>query len=271
MFISSAPRGSSPKFVAELRYFYWVAGNLETGVYKRDFSTDAEALEFQRDLKGKPVAVHYNPSKLSNSALSEASIETLLQTRTPKSDSEHVLSAPTNTIPPLVSRFLWVFVALSAVGLVVSLWVHLGAVAGRRVATEPIFWILHMGIFVVWFPAVLVAKQRVGNLQPKDFWKVVLSGSPEWMRYVVYGFLAYAIINFALFIFQAPTGGSGADTPAIVWRGFSGHWMAFYSAALAILYSAATMSEPGRRCINGHSVPTRATLCERCGQPVVHT
>lgn len=270
-FFSSSPRGTSPKFVAELTYSYWVAGNLETGIYKRDFSTDAEALEFQRDLKGKPIAVHYNPSKPSNSALSEASIETLLQTRPPKSKSEQVPSAPTNSIPPLVSRFLWVFVALSAVGLGVSFWVHLGAVAGRRVAPEPLFWIVHMGIFVVWFPAVLVARHRVGDLKRKDFWKAALRGFPDWMRYMVYGFGGYAILNFALFIFHAPTGGRGSDTPAIVWRGFSGHWMAFYSAALAILYSAATVSEPGRRCVNGHLVPTSANFCERCGQPVVHT
>jgi hypothetical protein len=270
-FISSGPRASSHKFVAELSYSYWVEGNLEKGIYKRDFSTDAEALEFQRDLKGKPVAVHYNPSRPSNSTLSEASVETLLQTRPPKSDSEQVRSAPTNSIPPLVSRFLWVFVVLSAVGLVVSFWVPLGAIAGRRVAPVPFFWILHIGIFVVWLPAVLVARQQVGNLRTKDSWKAALRGSPDWMRYMVYGFSGYAIINFALFIFRTPTGHFGAEPPAIFWRVFSGHWMAFYSAALAILYSAATISEPGRRCVNGHLVPTSANFCERCGQPVVHT
>jgi hypothetical protein len=269
-FISSTPRGNSPKFVVELEYSYWVVGKVETGIYKRDFNTDAEALEFQRDLKGKPVAVHYNPNKPSNSALSEPSIETLLQTRPPRSDSELILSAPVGSIPPLVSRFLWVFVLLSAVGLVVSLWVHLGAVAGRRVAPEACFWILHMGIFVVWFPALFVAKRRFGNLQRKDFWKVVQRGSPEWMRYMVYGFGGYAIINFALFVFQAPTGDGGTNPPAIVWRGFSGHWMAFYSAALAILYSAARVNGTGRRCVNGHPVPSNANFCERCGQRVAH-
>jgi hypothetical protein len=56
-FVSSTPRGNSPKFVVEISYSYWVAGNVETGTYKRDFDTDEEALEFQRDLKGRPVAV----------------------------------------------------------------------------------------------------------------------------------------------------------------------------------------------------------------------
>lgn len=270
-FISSTPRRSSPTHVAELGYSYSVAGNVEAGFYKREFGTEEEAWEFLRDLKGKPVAVLYNPNNPSTSTLSEPSIETLLQTRAPKPAVEMFSSVSVNSISPLLSRFLWVFVVLSAVGLVVSLWVHLGAVAGRRVAPEAFFWILHAGIFVVWFPAVFVARQRVGNLQRKDFWKAVLSGSPEWMRYMVYGFLAYAVINFALFMFRAPTSGGGASPPAIVWRGFSGHWMAFYSAALAILYSAARGSGTGRRCVNGHPVPTNATFCERCGQPALHT
>lgn len=46
-------------------------------------------------------------------------------------------------------------------------------------------------------------------------------------------FGGYAMLNFAIFFFQAPHGGSGANPPAVVWRGFSGHWMLFYSAALA--------------------------------------
>jgi hypothetical protein len=94
-------------------------------------------------------------------------------------------------------------------------------------------------IFVVWLPAVLVAEKLVGTLNRKDFWKVVLKNSPVWMRSMVYGFFGYALINFLLFIAKAPASSSGANPPAAVWRGFSGHWMAFYSAALAILCSAA--------------------------------
>jgi hypothetical protein len=91
----------------------------------------------------------------------------------------------------------------------------------------------------VWLPAVLVAEKLVGTLNRKDFWKVVLKNSPVWMRSMVYGFFGYALINFLLFIAKAPASSSGANPPAAVWRGFSGHWMAFYSAALAILCSAA--------------------------------
>jgi hypothetical protein len=49
--------------------------------------------------------------------------------------------------------------------------------------------------------------------------------------------LGYAVINFTIFMRQPPGSGSGTNPPADVLRGFSGLWMAFYSAALAILYS----------------------------------
>ena len=268
--VSSTPRRGSLPYVAELGYSYSVAGQAEAGFYKREFGTEEEAWEFVRDLKGKPAAVHYNPNKPATSALSEPSVETLLQTRAPRPAGEMFTSGSANSISPLLSRFLWVFVVLSAVGLVVSLWVHLGAVAGRRVAPKAFFWILHVGIFVVWFPAVFVAQKRVGNVQRKDYWKIVLNGSPDWMRYMVYGFFGYAMLNFALFMSKTPSGGGGANPPAVVWRGFSGHWMLFYSAALAILYSAAHANETGRRCVNGHPVLENATFCTQCGQAVVH-
>jgi Protein of unknown function (DUF3592) len=267
-FFSSTPRGSSPKVVVEISYSYSAAGNTETGIYKRDFDTDDEAVEFQRDLKGKPVAVHYNPNNPSNSALLEASVEQLLQTRPPRTSTDYPLSGQKSSLNPLLRQFLWVFIILAFVGLVASVWVHAGAVMGRRVAPEPFFWILHVGIFVVWFPAVFVAKQRVGSLNRRDYWKVLLRDLPDGVRYLLYGFLGYAVVNFLYFVQQASTGGggNGGDTPAIVWRGFSGHWMVFYFAALAILYSATKENSSEARRVNGHLVPPGANFCTQCGQ-----
>jgi hypothetical protein len=182
-FISGTPRGNSPVYVAELAYSYSVTGKTEAGFYKRQFSAEADADEFVRDLRGKAVPVQYNPNKPSQSLLSESSIESLLQTRAPKPQSESPTSA--DSVPDWVKPLLSFAVGLSAIGLVVSFWVHLGAVMGRRVAPEALFWILHMGIFVVWIPAAFVAKARVGNVNRKDFWKVVLQGSPDWMRYIL--------------------------------------------------------------------------------------
>ena len=107
----------------------------------------------------------------------------LLQNRAPASTAESYATGDSvlDWIKPFLGAFIWA----AAVGLVVSLWVHVGAVMGRKVAPAAFFWILHIGIFIVWFPAVLVAQSVVGNVNRRDFWKVVLKGSPEWMRYMV--------------------------------------------------------------------------------------
>jgi hypothetical protein len=192
-----------------------------------------------------------------------------LESRTPQPFGGDVVSE--DSVPNWLKPLLWFFIGPSAVGLILSLWVHLGAVMGRRVAPAEYFWILHVGIFVVWFRAVFIAQKRVGNVNRKDFWKVVLKGSPEWMRYMVYGFFGYAFLNFALFAARGGTAGtSGLNPPATVWRGFSGHWMVFYSAALAILYSAVHEGSGGLRCINGHRVSPGSVYCPTCGQPVLH-
>jgi len=270
-FFSSPSRGNSPKIVVELGYAYSVAGNVEGGIYKREFATDEEALQFQRDLKGRPVAVHYSPSKPSNSTLSESSIETLLQTRAPKTAGELISSTPKKPLPTIVSQFLWVFIAVSFVGLVLSLWVHFGAVMGRRVAPDALFWILHLGIFVVWIPALVIAKRRVGDPNRKDFWKLVLRDLPDGVRYLIYGFLGYAFVNFFYFFIQESNEPSGSGEPsAMVWRGFSGHWMAFYIGSLAILYSATKEKFDTTRCLNGHSLPPEGSFCAQCGQAAMH-
>src|SRR5207249_4130983 len=70
---------------------------------------------------------------------------------------------------------------------------------------------------------------------------------------------------------KTPKQEAGGTMPPAVVRGFSGHWMAFYSTALAILYSAARADERNRsrRCPNGHTVGPLAEYCERCGQRVM--
>jgi hypothetical protein len=269
-FHASAVGRRAETHTAQLNYSYSVAGNMYFGKYNRDFGTEEEARDFVRELKGKPVSVQFNPSRPSASTLSEPSIETLLQTRAPKPASEFQPTAVANRRLAWMRPFLWLFVGLSAVGLLVSLWVHLGAVMGRRDAPPAFFWLLHIGILVVWIPAIFVAKLQFGNRQTRDYWKRALKASPAWMRYMVYGFFGYAMVNFLLFISHAPADDGGVNPPAVVWRGFSGHWMAFYSAALAIFYSATRTNIESHHCLNGHPVPTNADFCTRCGQSVIH-
>ena len=164
------------------------------------------------------------------------------------------------------------FLLLAVLGLILSIVSHVAAIAGAPQPLGEEAWALHIGIFVVWIPAVIVANRLSRDVKQKDLWKAVLRGCPPWMRWMTYGFFAYAVINFAIFFASAPRRGAaiGAGAPPEVFRGFSGHWMAFYSAAAAILYSAISVTnrDPARRCPNGHPVSPSAKYCEACGTPI---
>ena len=159
------------------------------------------------------------------------------------------------------------FILLAAAGLVLSLLVHVSALVGLPNVLGSAAWGLHVGIFVVWLPAVIVAGLLTRDARRMDMRKVALRACPRWMRYMTYGFFIYAILNFAVFFLGSfASGGEVAESD--VFRGFSGHWMAFYSAALALLYSFWRADTSIRRCINGHKVSATANYCEICGQPV---
>ena len=237
---------ASQIFVAELNYSYAVNGQNYVGRFERKFATEEEAQESVRDLPGKSSFVRYNPDRPNQSMLLPQDLEGLLSTRSVVEDASAITLPRRNTLPLWSLPFLGLFLALAGVGFVLSMWIHIGALFGVKVAPQYLFWMLHVGIFVVFLPAVLVAQRLVGNTRRSDFWKVALKDVPPWLRYVVYASFGYAIVNFALFATKTPAGGSGANPPAEVWRGFSGHWMAFYSAAFALLYAGAVANRTQR-------------------------
>ena len=167
-------------------------------------------------------------------------------------------------LPPLM--------VYAACGLVLSLIVHVLSWFGIELGGTKLFFALHIGIFPLWIPVVFIGRQMVGSgMRRGDFWKAALSGCPLWMKYMTYGFFGYAIFNFALFAMNAPTGPKlGVDVPATVVHGFSGHWMAFYSAGLAVLTTAYRrgLSNLARKCPFGHDVSWDDRFCPTCGAAV---
>ena len=145
---------------------------------------------------------------------------------------------------------LMILSAIAGIGLVLSLAVHVAALAGIALFGRTAFF-LHGGIFVVWFPTVIVANREAGNYRRADFWKVALRACPPWMKKLCIGFFVYAFLNFAYFLIRMasiPSTGGSEPPDAVTLRGFSGHWMAFYSAAMAVLYSSAhTWGRAGKR------------------------
>jgi hypothetical protein len=98
---------------------------------------------------------------------------------------------------------------------------------------------LSYGYFVVGLPAAIAAIKLVKGFDQKDFWKAVFRGCPNWMRYAVYFFFGYAVLNFVL----ATLTDSSAQGMANPGRVESGNLMAFYSVAMAALYSAIHVEE----------------------------
>lgn len=164
---------------------------------------------------------------------------------------------------------LYQLMVLAACGLALSFGAHCMALAGATIPGGNLVWGLHIGIFVVGIPMVLVALQISRFTNQKDMWKVALAGCPSWMRRAFYFLFAYSILNFVLFMI---TTGSQSKTelgevPLSVVRGFSGHWMIFYGAAFAVLYSRihAPQLYCARKCPQGHAVSLTARFCSECG------
>jgi uncharacterized protein DUF3592 len=249
----------NPTYNAQITYSYGVQGHTYSGLNRRKFADQEEANDFLRDLKDRPVTVNYNPAKPEVSAVTETSLQHVQESRLPVPLSS--VSA-TQAIPRWARPFIAFFMAASIVGFVSSLYVHVNALMGHSMSNA--FWALHAGVFVVWFPAVLVATRRTGKKRDRDLWKVVLNGAPVWMRYVLYALFAYPFLGVVLYVVNTPD--KGMESP-VQWRDFSQVWMAAYFAAFAIFYAALKDERP--HCVNGHVVSPDTVSCPRCGQAVL--
>jgi hypothetical protein len=165
------------------------------------------------------------------------------------------------------------FMALAALGFLASLAVHVVALTGHLPPGGERIFVMHAGVFVIWFPAVFVA-MRLNVAQPGQSrssqwngWKQMLGGCPPWMTYAAYGLFGYAFLNFFLAMGGSTEHASKAGLAPQTLRQFSGHWMLFYGLGFAILYSA--FREPWRlkaiKCPAGHPVTHSDKFCPACG------
>lgn len=160
---------------------------------------------------------------------------------------------------------LLLFLALS--GWALSLMVHIVSLAHMDIADKiPFIWFLHIGVFIVWLPTVLILRKNeelkqaktLTRMNPVAMFNIMLKGAPPWLLYVVIGGFAYAIINFLLIIssgigvtsiidgqyvlhnhgqvLKTLTEGEYHQCQAKEMRLSSGHWIVFYGIAAAVLY-----------------------------------
>src|SRR5215469_10585399 len=94
------------------------------------------------------------------------------------------------------------FLLIAAVGFVLSLVAHVLALLGIAMPGGGLVWALHVGIFVVWIPAIFLSRNRLQNVPRKNHMDAMLGDCPRWMRRAITILFAYAIVNFLLFLFS---------------------------------------------------------------------
>jgi len=257
-------------YMAKLLYSYDIGEKKQKGSYVREFDTQKESDEFVRDLTCKSVSIIYDPGRISESKLTDDAVASLITNRVIHgTDSPNHLDK--SSLPIWLRRLLWPVVVFSLIGLALSLWIHGNTVFGRKVVTEDDYSNFSNAMLIIWIIALFIGHQRAGNELKRNYGMALLRGAEDWMRYMIYFFFGYDVINFAFHLAFSPYGHFSrhvTDTDIAVWRAFSGNWMFMYSAAFAILYSAATDSKKGIQCSNGHPIYVTDTFCVYCGQKI---
>jgi hypothetical protein len=129
------------------------------------------------------------------------------------------------------------FIAL--MGWVLSLLVNLSSYHTDISNEYPFVMFLHVGVFIVIIPTIVLLstddetkKLQLGSWpgrikNPLKFWEIAFKNSPVYLSVLAGMCFIYTIASFIINF-------GHSNVPTI--RLFSGHWMAFYSIALAILY-----------------------------------
>ncbi len=154
---------------------------------------------------------------------------------------------------------LFAFVALF--GFLLSLFVHIAALAGVDVAAKaPYVWSLHFGVFLVYIPFIFARRKAIG-------WRPTVAQIcdlfPRWVITLGTIIFIYVIVNFVLFILASKGGSPSIHDGKFVLqdhgrlireitaseyasfranevRGFSGHWIFFYFVPFAYFMFAKT-------------------------------
>jgi hypothetical protein len=152
--------------------------------------------------------------------------------------------------------YLKPFKIIAAIGFLLSLIVHILSLFSINHPLEEFSMILHIGIFITFGPAVfsITSLVKIDPKNSKDSWKVILKYCPKWMYNTFYAMFIYTGINFIYFMFFLEKTNSDSTV-----RGFSGHWLLFYFASYAILYS---------NIIRTKNILPKQIDCRNCNAPL---
>jgi hypothetical protein len=243
-FLGMALSQNSSQGVLEIRYSYSPLGQSYRGRHKIDRASKFNLDEFTNRLIGLPIQVQYHPDKPAVSALMDSSIEALLRQAPPLSREEEQLIRAAHEIPAVYLPWLLPLMYLALAGFLISFCINIVSLLGIVLPQGAPFFLLHVGIFVVFFPAILAAKKMVGYTNGRYFWKRLMNEAPEGFRYLFYVVFGYCwLIGFLSFSQPFP----GKDPSSFLstrseWLPFSAVWMVFYYSSFVILLSARNYS-----------------------------
>lgn len=129
-------------------------------------------------------------------------------------------------------------IIISVIGFSISMVVHLLTVFNFYLVPNTVIMILTAGILLVWLQSsknLKVLQKAQSNQHP---WKTVFTLCPEWAKYLLYFFVVYAILNFAIMMsFDGNSGYINFKVSQNKLSGLSGFWMVFYIAGLIFGYA----------------------------------
>lgn len=149
------------------------------------------------------------------------------------------------------------------IGFMLSAFVHFSSLNGINLENQYPIFLLHIGIFIVFIPSIIVQTTKKQHRNPLD-----KNSHPVQKALSIFTgiFIVYTIFNFIQFSANSSGGtgniedgkyyisGRGIEKKEItqenynqikanIARGFSGHWMLFYLASITILFPFGKLEE----------------------------
>ena len=122
---------------------------------------------------------------------------------------------------------------LAFIGFLASLVVHIAAWFGIAPPGGEIVFLLHIGIFFLWIPLVILSNRTKPLNAGKNNVDYLLAELPKWAGKALGILGLYLAVNFIYFMYCTSKYPTHGVPPWLVLRGFSGHWMFFYGASVA--------------------------------------
>ncbi len=159
-----------------------------------------------------------------------------------------------------------IFFFIALFGALSAITVHISAMLGIDVADKsPFIWLLHVLIFMVWIPTIFSLKKEQEQNKEANAFTLLTKNKPKWLIGLIIAIAVYTGFNF-MFSMSNTEGTSKEENgiyslhnrgkhirniteeeyhlhEANVLRGFSGHWILFYTVATIALYKGESKEE----------------------------